>query len=134
MNSNHQDHYLKVKDYVLNLGLNIIKENLEHQLLIVTDENRGIKNLLIDCEYPILVVEQAIFEVKHESAHVFKRLLQINRHLVHGALVLDEEGKKVIYRDTLELDNLDFNELEATINSLGLALIEYANELIEFSK
>jgi hypothetical protein len=48
--------------------------------------------------------------------------------------VLDETGKKVIFRDTLQLENLDQNELEGSLNSLSLLLSEYSTELIEFSK
>ena len=73
-------------------------------------------------------------EVPGKANDFFKRLLQINRTVVHGAFVLDENGKNVIFRDTLQLENLDKNELEGSINSLSLALAEYANELISFSK
>jgi hypothetical protein len=58
----------------------------------------------------------------------------MKRTLVHGAFVLDEEGIKVIFRDTLQLENLDKNELEGSITALSIALAEYAGELIEFSK
>jgi hypothetical protein len=73
-------------------------------------------------------------DVPQKTDGLFKRLLQMNRTLVHGAFVLDEEGKKVIFRDTLQLENLDKNELESSINALSIALAEYAGELIEFSK
>jgi hypothetical protein len=58
----------------------------------------------------------------------------MNRELVHGAFVLDENGKIVLFRDTLQLANLDLNELEASINALGLGLAMYADELIGFAK
>jgi hypothetical protein len=58
----------------------------------------------------------------------------MNRTLVHGAFVLNDEGTKIIFRDTLQLENLDKNELEGSINALSIALAEYAGELIEFSK
>ena len=61
-------------------------------------------------------------------------LLKKNRDIIHGAFVLDESGKKVIFRDTLQILNLDRNELEGSLNSLSLLLSEYSNELIKFSK
>jgi hypothetical protein len=39
----------------------------------------------------------------------------------------------VLFRDTLELEHLDLNEVKGTIKALGLALAEYAAELITFS-
>ncbi len=65
---------------------------------------------------------------------MFRELLQKNRDIVHGAFVLDETGEKIIFRDTLQIENLDQNELEGSINSLTLLLSEYGNRLIELSK
>ena len=73
-------------------------------------------------------------EVPKEPGDFYKRLLQMNRGLVHGAFVLDEEGKYVFFRDTLQLENLDRNELEGSIRALSLALAENGTELLQFSK
>ena len=124
----------KVKDYLDELELSISSEDETEELVIIDDEEKGIKNLIIDCEDPVLVLEQVIMDVPKNTDGFFKRLLQMNRTLVHGAFVLDEEGAKVIFRDTLQLENLDKNELEASITALSIALAEYAGELIEFSK
>lgn len=124
----------KVKGYLNELGFSISMENAADEIVVIDDEDKGIKNLIIDCEDPILILEQAIMEVPKEAEKFFKRLLQFNRTLVHGAFVLDETGKKVLFRDTLELENIDLNELEGSINALSLALAENANELILFNK
>ncbi len=124
----------KVKDYLQELEFSVSSEDVTEELVIIDDEEKGIKNLIIDCEDPVLVIEQIIMEVPQKTDGFFKRLLQMNRTLVHGAFVLDDEGSKVIFRDTLQLENLDKNELEGSINALSFALAEYANELIEFSK
>ena len=124
----------KVKDYLDELEFSISSEDEAEELVIIDDEDKGIKNLIIDCEDPVLVLEQVIMDVPKNTDGFFKRLLQMNRTLVHGAFVLDEEGAKVIFRDTLQLENLDKNELEASITALSIALAEYAGELIEFSK
>ena len=124
----------KVKSYLEELGFSISSENTKEELVVIDDEEKGINNLIIDCEEPILVIEQIIMEVPGKANDFFKRLLQINRTVVHGAFVLDENGKNIIFRDTLQLENLDKNELEGSINSLSLALAENANELISFSK
>jgi hypothetical protein len=57
--------------------------------------------------------------------------LKKNREIVHGAFVLDETGKRVLFRDTLQLENLDLNELEGTLNSLKLLIAEYSSELLD---
>ncbi len=124
----------KVRNYLLELDFNIVSQNPEDEIFWVEKEDAGIHNLVIGCADPILIMEQYLFNIENESAEVFKKLLIKNRDIIHGAFVLDENGKKVIFRDTLQLENLDFNELEGSINSLSLLLSEYSEQLIEFSK
>jgi len=122
-----------VRMFVQELQLSIVGEDPPEGILVVEDEDRGIKNLVIDCDDPILIFEQLIMEVPGRPGDMFKRLLQMNRTVVHGAFVLDEEGEKVMFRDTLQLANLDLNEVEGTVEALSLALAENAAELIAFS-
>jgi len=61
-------------------------------------------------------------------------LLQMNRTLVHGAFALTEDGKHILFRDTLCLEHLDLNEVQWTIEALSLAMAEHAAELIAFSQ
>jgi hypothetical protein len=128
------EYFEKVKVFLVDMGYAISQENAGEELVIVNDEESGVKNLIIDCEDPILILEQMIVRVPKKSGDLFRRLLQMNRTLVHGAFVLDEEGKMVLFRDTLRLENIDQNELEGSIKALGLALAENAEELLSFSK
>ena len=123
----------KVKDYLLEMGFSVDQENAGEELVVVNDEERGVNHLVIDCEAPILIMEQVILPLPNATAETYKRLLQINRTLVHGAFVLDDEGKTLLFRDTLQLQNLDPNELEGSIDALSLALAEYGGELLAFS-
>jgi hypothetical protein len=122
----------KVKNFILDMGFAISHEEPQEELVVIDDDDRGIKNLVIDCESPILILEQVIIPMPQESSDFCKRILQINRTLVHGAFVLDEEGTTLLFRDTLQLENLDRNELEGSIDALSLALAEYASELVSF--
>jgi hypothetical protein len=128
------EHVDLVKSYLSDLDLKITEENEAEELVVVDDEENGIRNLVIDCEDPIVILEQYILDVPPGPGDLFQRLLQINRTLVHGAFVLDEEGKRVLFRDTLQLENLDLNELEASIGALSLALAENGSELLEYAK
>ena len=62
-----------------------------------------------------------IGDVKHGDADLplFKRLLQLNaKGLVHCSYGLDDDasGGRIVLSSALELENLDFNELEATLD------------------
>ena len=122
-----------VKDYVLDLGFDIDEEIADEEIVIINDHERGIQNLVIDCEDSVLVLEQLIMEVDLVKSDVYRRILQINRELVYGAFVLNEDGNSLLYRNTLALDALDLNELESTINALSLGLAENGEELLSFA-
>ena len=128
------EHFDKVKTFLLDMGYAIAQEDEEQELFIVNDEESGINNLIIDCEDPLLVLEQVIMPVPGDPGDLFRRLLQMNRLLVHGAFVLNDDAQTILFRDTLRIENLDSNELEGSIEALGLALAENAEELLSFSK
>jgi len=121
-----------VKQYLNDMNIAIISEDEAEELVVVDDEDNGIKNLVLDCEEPILVLEQIILKVPSDPGLLYKRLLQMNRNLVHGAFVVDENETVVLFRDTLQLENLDRNELEASIQALSLALTEFGSELLAY--
>ncbi len=123
-----------VKQYLFEMEIPIVSEEIAEELVVVDDEENGIKNLMIDCEEPILVLEQVIMKMPQDPGDLFKRLLQMNREMVHGAFVLDENAEFILFRDTLQLENLDRNELEGSIHSLSLALAEYSPELLSYAK
>jgi hypothetical protein len=123
-----------VKEHVLELGFAIDKEIPEEEIVIINDEERGIQSLIIDCEESVLVLEQLILKVDPAApTDMFKRILQMNRNLVYGAFVLNEEGDTLLFRNTLALENLDLNELESTINALSLGLAENGEALLTFA-
>jgi hypothetical protein len=119
---------VKVKAYLLELGFDICHADEQDK------QELGIRNLVIGCGYPLLILEQYLLELPAPSLEIYQLLLQKNRDIIHGAFALDDTGRRLIFRDTLQIDSLDLAELEACINSLGLLLSEFADELIQFSK
>jgi hypothetical protein len=64
---------------------------------------------------------------------LFRRLLQLNaRGLVHASYGLETE--RIVLSSALELENLDFNELEACLDEIDLALAQQVPELAKLSK
>jgi hypothetical protein len=58
-------------------------------------------------------------------------LLELNaRELVHGSYGI--EGDHVVLTDTLELENVDFSEFEASFDSLSLALATHMSALAPY--
>ena len=128
------DYFDKILDFANELSLHIVHQDEAEELIVVNNEQKGIFRMVIDCEFPILIFEQLIYEVKNDSSEHFRELLKMNRNLIHGAFVMDDSGQQLIYRDTLQLENLDFNEFEGTINALSLGLAEYSRKLMELNQ
>lgn len=127
-------HFDKVKGYLMELEYTIVKEDRAREVFVVESLEDGISNLMIGIADPIVIVEQYLFDLNPSKSDVARQLLMKNRDIVHGAFVLDSDGKRVIFRDTLQVETLDFNELEGTLTSLSLLLSEYTDEIISFSK
>lgn len=126
--------FKKVEEYILDLGYTISYMSEKDGIFCIDSEEDGIKNLIIGVAPPILIVEQYLFTMHNANPEVYKALLIKNRDIIHGAFVLDETGEKVIFRYTMQIENLDKNELEGALNSLGLLLSEFYQQIIEFSK
>ena len=126
-----QEAYFKtVKKYIEKLNYRIAFEDDKERVFIVDSKDGIIRNLVIGCSTPLLLMEQYLFDLTDNSSpEVLKKLLQKNRDIVYGAFALDESGTKVIFRDTLQIENLDLNELEGSLESLKLLLKEFKEDL-----
>ena len=127
------EHFNKVKEYLTDLNFNILQEDTAEELVVVEKTDTGISNLIVDCEDPILIFEHPIFKLDEAKADVLQELLAKNRDIIHGAFAITDDNM-LIFRDTLQLENLDKNEFEGTLSSLELLLAEYGTRLIELSK
>jgi hypothetical protein len=83
---------------------------------------------------PVVVLRVRVMELPAEEprrGELFRRLLELNaRDLVHGSYGV--EGNEVVLTDTLELENLDFSEFEASFDSLTLALASHLGALAAY--
>jgi len=126
--------FITVEKFILDLDYTIISKNEKEGFFLIENNFDGIKNLIVGVTPPIIIFEQHLFSLRNDNIQLFKSLLIKNRDIIHGAFALTEDGKRVIFRYTLQLHNLDQNEFDAAINSLSLLLSEYHEQLIQFSK
>ncbi|CDS91885.1 MULTISPECIES: YbjN domain-containing protein [Sphingobacterium] len=127
-------YFSKIENFISNIGYDIFYKDEKEGVFIIQNELDGIHNLIVGIANPILIFEQYLFTISNESMELFKSLLIKNRDMIHGGFALTEDGKKVIFRYTLQISNIDQNEFDAAINSLSLLISEYYNQLINFSK
>lgn len=123
-----------IEDFALRLDCKILYKNEQSGILKIDNQPDGIHNLILGVAPPILIMEQFLFSFREDNIDMFKKMLQKNRDTIHGAFVISEEGNRVLFRYTMQLQNLDFNEFESALNSLGLLLSEFSQQIIDFSK
>ena len=83
---------------------------------------------------PVVILRVRVMELPESEprrSELFRQLLEYNaRELVHGSYGL--EGDHVVLTDTLELENLDFSEFEASFDSITLALASHLATLAPY--
>jgi hypothetical protein len=90
--------------------------------------------VLIQFAPPVVILRVTVMPLPTgvtKQIELCRALLSYNaRELVHGAYGLD--GDRVVLVDTLELENLDYNEFEASFDSLTLALATHLGALAPY--
>ena len=95
-----------------------------------TDNN--VENIIMSYEDPILLLRVNLMKVPGAGREAFyERLLKLNAtEIPHGAFGIENDIVVVI--DTLQVENLDRNELQASIDSIGFTVAQYYSELKEY--
>ncbi len=99
---------------------------------VVSDAELGLENLLVVLSEPLVILRIHVMSVPAKGKEkLFEELLRFNAtDMVHGAYAID--GTSVIIIDTLEADSMDFDELTASIDAIGLALAQHYRPLSKY--
>jgi hypothetical protein len=117
------------------------RENIEHYLIQMDYPFESIANMwiirnttnvVITYEPPLIVFRIKLMEIpKDRREYFFKLLLELNAtNMVHGAYGI--EGDNVVLIDTLQTENLDFNEFQASLDALLMASTQDYQKLNAF--
>ena len=133
-------HFPILKEYVEELDLTVQKVDEEKELLVVNNikYSGAIEGMIMDIEGDVLVVVQSIFDLKDPKYEGLLNNLDFYQELLRcnglfegpGAFVLDETD--VLFRAILPVENLDLNELRATVISLDRGLADWACKFEKF--
>jgi hypothetical protein len=91
----------------------------------LVEAGAGLPPIAVRVDPPLVVVRVHIGEAARgaDEAAFYRRLLELNaRELVHASYGIDHG--LVVLSNALELENLDYNELEATMDEIDLALAQ----------
>ena len=106
-------------------------EEIGENLWIVDPDRTGRSSIVVSYSPPLVILRSGIRPDPDNDADrlsLYSRLLELNAlDLVHGAYGL-EDGE-IVLSDALEVENLDFSEFQASLESLSLALTAHQDEL-----
>jgi hypothetical protein len=121
-----------VEAYLLRLNRRFTAVDDQPGTFLVHTTN-GMPAAAVRVDPPIVVVRVHIGDVSKENAELYRRLLELNaKSLVHSSYGL--EGERIILSSALELENLDFNELQAALDEIDVALTQQVPSLAALNK
>ena len=121
-----------IEHYLLRLGLPY--EEVGEHTWVIHDQFEQIENIVIKWSPPLVIFRVKLMELNGvEQGSLFRRLLELNASdMVAGAFGV--EGNSIVVVDTLQADNLDYNEFEASVDALTMAIATHYRELTSFRK
>lgn len=98
--------------------------------------NGNMPPIVLRVDSPLVVLHVHVGDVEgsaEANARLYEKLLTLNaRALVHTSFGL--EGGKIVLVSAHELENLDYNELAATLDEIDVTLAQQVPGLAELSK
>ncbi|MBN2383252.1 CesT family type III secretion system chaperone [bacterium] len=100
-------------------------EELAEDLWRVESPEDRVSNIMVQLTDPIITITLRLFKVPEQSdTAFFRKLLELNAtEMTHGAYAIDSDDY-VLLVDTLQLENLDENELKASILSIAFNAVQ----------
>ena len=99
---------------------------------LVHDSGLG-ENIAIKASDSVLLFRVKVLELREirDKAALYEELLRLNTtDLVHGSYGISDDA--VVLTCTLEIENLDYNELQAVLDDFSLALANHYEKLTKF--
>ena len=113
----------KLEGYLIDL--NVQYDQKENNLWVISDDERSLQNVLVPIDDPVVTITVSVMDVPGSNKEkFFEKLLSLNAtDMIHGAYAI--EGNNVVLVDTLEGATMDIEELQASLDAIGLALTQH---------
>lgn len=122
----------KLESYMINLDLSY--KNVDDNSWVISDAEHGLENVVIIAEEPLVIIRVSVMKIPEERREeLFETLLRLNgSDILHGAYALEDDN--IILIDTMIFDTVDFEEFQASLDAIGLALAQHYPILSKYRK
>lgn len=122
-----------IEGYLIQMGVPF--EQIAQSTWMIHDEYDLIDNIIVSMNDPVVLFQVKLMDIPAgcDRLKLYETLLRLNTtDMMHGAYGLD--GDAVVATDTLQAENLDFNEFQASVDSLSLCISDHYKKLSEFHR
>mgnify|MGYP001023599468 CR=1 FL=1 len=122
----------KIERYLIDLTLTY--SEMATDMWLIEDASRGLEGIVVVLDEPLVLIRLAIMKVPTKRREeCFLKLLELNANdVLHGAYAIDKD--EVVLIDTLNYETMDLGDFQASIDSIGLAVVQHYPILSEFYK
>lgn len=105
-------------------------EQIGHNTWVIQPESPHAPQIAVSADIPIVLFSVPVLELTDEQRNdveLFRCLLELNAELLHSSYSL--QGNKIVLSGAQQLENLDFNEFQAMIDDMCMALDNHWDKL-----
>lgn len=124
-----------LESFIGRLDDSINSEEVDTGIWVLSPEDESVP-IVVSYDPPVVVFRVRVIDLPEggpKRNELMQKLLELNAEgLVHGSYGI--EGSHVVLTDALQLENLDFNEFQASVDSITLALASHMSALASFQE
>jgi hypothetical protein len=105
-------------------------EQIGHNTWVIHPEGGHMQQIAVSADQPIVLFSVPVLELTAEQRNdvaLFRCLLELNAELLHSSYSL--QGERIVLSGAQQLENLDFNEFQAMIDDMCMALDKHWDKL-----
>jgi hypothetical protein len=117
-----------IEGYLIKMGVSY--DEIGQNTWMIRDDADAVDNLVVTLNDPVVLFHVKLLDVPEDCDRVwlFEELLRLNAsEMLHGAYGL--QGNAVVATDTLQAENMDFNEFQASVDALNLSITSHYRRL-----
>ena len=124
-----------LESFISRLDDTVPSEEVETGIWVLTPGEDSAP-IVVSFDHPVVVFRVRVMDLPGAGTNrneLMQKLLELNAEgLVHGSYGI--EGTQIVLTDALQLENLDFNEFQASVDSITMALASHMSALAPFQE
>lgn len=122
----------QIEAYLIETGAPF--ERVKEGFWLIHDDYDAVDNIVVVHKPPVITFRVKLFDVPQGVAQMelYTHLLRLNAtDMIAGAYGMEDDA--IVLTDSLQSENLDYNEFQASIDAIAFAVREHYDELKRFT-